>query len=1251
MPFRNNSCTICVLFVFVTFAAIASAAPDRILRPVDSRVTRVIPGNVHALTNAQDQGAVDPSLPLNYVILITKPSAAQQADLDRLLADQQNPSSPQFHKWLTPEQFGDRFGLSSADGSKVATWLRSQGLSVKQVARGRNWLAFGGKAAQVSTALHTSFHNFVTGGETHFANITDPAVPDALADVVWGFLGLNDFHLKSYVHLAPAPATAGLGPEYSSGGTHYLVPQDFATIYDIMPLYQQKIDGEGQSIAVVGVSDVDPNDLAAFRTTYGLPANNPVMLPYAGSDPGYNGAQVEGTLDVEWSGAIAPQATIYYVYGPDPFQAVFYAVDADVAPVISISYGGCELGYAADYYRSIAQQANALGITILGASGDSGAAGCDAQGDQMFATQGMSVDFPAVMPEVTGVGGTQFVEGNGSYWSATNSPQLGSALSYIPEAAWNESGDGGLLSGGGGASIFYSKPAWQSGPGVPSDAVRDVPDVAFSAALHDAYYITLSGNSVAVAGTSCAAPSMAGIVALLNQHEVTKGSQARPGLGNINPQLYRLAQSSPSVFHDVTSGSNVVPCAQGSPDCLTGSFGYQTRTGYDQATGLGSLDVSKLAEAWNTATDGVIVKLYLSATTLTVNDTLRMTAVVSAVSGSGTPTSTVDFSYLGSDLGSVSLSSNGTEQTANLSVPAYLVGSGVPTIYAVYSGDAEFSGGSATAVAQINVPSGAAAIVPVWPVTVWPLSPDAQGLSWQTSIQLSEMAGVAAIVTGFTIDGQAQSLSQYFPSPQIQPSGSVSVNIVFRNLAAPMTRTFGFAGVDSFGNHWSRQLQVTYMPPPPEEYFTLNATPLTVTQNVAADASCQWAAQLNVDDVGGYLNYITGLYVGGVDESNQIASIFGTTRIDAYGDAQGALCFGGITPPATDSILVILDNGYGQEVNVSFGGPPAKPVTLSATPSSVSLTANRTATNGVVTVNLSDPTQTWTASVYPANRTTAWLNASQLSGTGSGQIVLSATGTGFEPGVYRANIVIQSQNATPQYVTVPVMLVLGGSSGTAIASVGNAASFETAVSPGMLLSVFGTQLANTTAGTPGLPLPFTLNGVSVTVNGVAAPILYESAGQLNIQAPYTTGAGPAVLGVNNNGQIAGFQFQMSPSSPGVFADSKANLVPNSTVVQGVPTTLYLTGAGDVTPQIATGFAPDSGTPLQELPAPFLPLSVTIAGVPAFIDFAAIPYGLVGATQVNFQASTAVPLGVQPLVVTVNGVASKPVNVTVTASAN
>jgi uncharacterized protein (TIGR03437 family) len=1243
-----------VLLAGATGTAFAAPA-NRITHPVDDRLLWAVPGSIHRLAQAQfDQGPIDPQMRMNYIMLIVKPSPAQQAELDGLLADQQNPSSPQFHKWLTPEEFGNRFGLSAADSSKVAAWLRAEGLTVNRLARAQNWLAFSGTAGQVSKTLHTSFHSFQVDGETHFANTTAPSVPAALADVVGGFLGLNDFHLKSFARLVPAAlpsSISNMGPDDTSGSSHYLAPQDFATIYDIGPLYKQQIDGIGQSIAVVGDSDVLLTDIDAFRARYGLPVNDPLMIPYSDVDPGFNGSQVEGTLDLEWAGAIAPNATVYYVYGSDVFEAVIFAVDNDIAPIISISYGGCEVDFSISFYRSIAQEGNAEGITLLNASGDSGAAGCDQQGSEPFATRGLMVDFPAVMPEVTGVGGTEFVEGSGKYWSSVNSADFGSALSYIPEAAWNESGGNGLGAGGGGASLFYAKPAWQAGPGMPNDSARDVPDVALSAAGHDAYNITLSGKNVQVAGTSCAAPSMAGIVALLNQYQVTKGFQAQPGLGNINPQLYRLAQSSPSPFHDVTSGNNIVPCAQGSPNCLTGSFGYQAGPRYDQATGLGSVDVSALATAWNTAVNAANVNLSLSAPALTLNDTLNMVAVVAAASGKGTPTGRVDFSSGGLALGSGTLSSTSAGQAADLSFPAFMLGLGPSSITAVYSGDGAFSGSSATQQFQVNAPPGAAILV-TWPNTVWPSPPDALGLSWQTSIQLNDVAGVPAMVTSFTIDGQVQPLAQYFPSSSIPANGTVSVVTVFRNLAAPVTRTFAFAGVDSSGNTWSRTIPVEYMPVPPGEHFTLSATPLTVTQNTTADPACQWAVQLNIDDVGGYLNFITNLYNGGVDASSLIPSTFGTTLLDSYGDAQGTLCFGGITPPATDTVLVLLDDAYGQEVNISFSGPPANPGTLAAAPPSLSLAVTQASatTLASLTVNLSDQTQAWTASIFPANRTTAWLTASKLSGTGSGQIALTASGAGFEPGVYRATIVIQSQNAQPQYINVPVMFVLSGSaSGTAIGGIANAASFQSAVSPGMLLSVFGTQLANTTASASGNPLPFSTNGVSATVNGLAAPILFESPTQLNIQVPYTTGAGPAVLGVNNNGQIAGFQFQLSPSAPGIFADSNGNLAPNLTVQQGGITTLYFTGAGVVSPQIKTAFAPSSQTPVTQLPAPLLPLSVTVGGVPAFVYFGAIGPGLIGTTQVNFLVPASVPVGVQPLVVTVNGVASKAVNLAVTAS--
>ena len=561
-----------LLATSIGFARIAAAAaPDRVTRPVDATQTVTLNGNLAPQAQPQfDRGSVDDGMPMNYMVLLVQPSASQQADLEHLLANQQNPSSPFYRRWLSPEEFGNRFGLSPGDHSKVVAWLTSAGFTVTQSGRGRNWIAFSGTADRVSHAFGTPIHRFVVNGVTHYANTAHPSVPAALAEVVGGIQGLNDFHPRSMIDQ--------ISPVYTSGTSHYVVPQDWATIYDLTPLYQAGFNGTGQSIAVVGESDVPTTDISAFRARFGLVANNPKMVFYGGDDPGYNGAQIEGDLDLEWAGAIAPNATIYYVYGEDAFSAMIYAIDMDVAPVITVSYGGCEIEASVSGWRAIAQQANAQGITILNSSGDSGAAGCDPQGYLPYAASGLSVDFPAVLPEVTGVGGTQFVEGTGTYWASKNSTDYGSALSYIPEAAWNESSASGLASGGGGASALYAKPIWQTGPGVPADNARDVPDVAFSAAGHDGYYVNYNGTYYIVGGTSCSSPSFSGVVAILNQYQVSKGFQASGGLGNINPQLYRLAQSAPTAFHDVTAGSNVVNCAQGSPDCLGGSSGISDWT-------------------------------------------------------------------------------------------------------------------------------------------------------------------------------------------------------------------------------------------------------------------------------------------------------------------------------------------------------------------------------------------------------------------------------------------------------------------------------------------------------------------------------------------------------------------------------------------------------------------------------------------------------------------------------------------------
>jgi uncharacterized protein (TIGR03437 family) len=861
--------------------------------------------------------------------------------------------------------------------------------------------------------------------------------------------------------------------------------------------------------------------------------------------------------------------------------------------------------------------------------------------------------FPAVLPEVTGVGGTQFVEGGGAYWAAANSANSGSALSYIPEKAWNESDTTGLGATGGGVSRFYPRPAWQAGPGMPNDNFRHVPDVALSAADHDAYFINFLGSFGGVAGTSASAPSFAGIVALLNQYVVAKGQQAKPGLGNINPQLYRLAQSAPSIFHDTVAGDNLVSCAQGSPDCVAGTLGYSAAPGYDMATGLGSVDANALVTQWNTATNGVKVTLVSSAAKGTLNDTVDLTATVAAASGTGVPTGTVAFSANGIPLGSVPLTSGGTAVLP--AIPLYLLGVGASTVAAQYSGDAAFSSGGATTRVQVTLPAIGAAITMTGPSIVWPSFPDAQGPTWSTTLTVRESAGVPAMVTGFTIDGAAQPLSQYFPSPTIPANGTLSPIILFRNLTPPVTRTFGLTGVDATGLNWSRRLVVSYFPAPVTQNFTLMATPLVIAQNTSADPSCQWSTQINVDDQGGYLNTMTGFYVGGANSGVSLVSklvpIFGTTRVDAWGGLQGVLCFDGVTPGGVTNIEVDFASGLGEELTVSFTGPPAKPTRIAATPASIAMATSGSAQTAAASLNigLDDTSQSWTASVFPANRSTAWLSLSQISGTGPAQVVLTADRAGFEPGAYRAMIVIQSPNAIPQYINVPVMFVLGaGTSAPNILAVVNAATSQPGSSPGALVSVYGTNLAGTTAGAAGNPLPYTLGGVTATVNGLPAPLLYVSPNQINLQVPYAAGAGPAVIGVTSNGLAGGMQTQLVAASPGIFLDGNGNLAGNPVLKPGAGVALYATGVGEVSPQIKSAWSPTAGTSLSSLPKPILPVSVTVGGVPAFVTFLGITPGLVGTAQINFTVPLPVPAGQQPVVVTVAGVPSPAGNITVQA---
>jgi subtilase family serine protease len=590
----------CLLFcssVISVAVQLAAAQEDRVSGPIgDSRLVTLEGGANPRVRPENDRGAVDDDTRVDYMTLVFQPSPKQRRTLRDLLRALQDPLSPTYHKWLTPEQFGESFGASPGNLANVSAWLQSEGFTIESTARGRDWIVFSGTAGQVAKTFHAAIHHFEVNGKMHFANDTPPSIPAALREIVAAIRGLDDFY--------PEPLALAR-PFYNVLARIYtLAPADFGTIYDVTPLWNSGIDGTGQSIVIAGQATVDMNDIVIFREAFGLPNRTPQQILVGPPPAGSLEDTREADLDLEWSGATAPNAKLINVYARNAIDAVAYAVDNNLAPVISYSFGQCELALSdnsASALQLLAQQANAQGITWVAASGDGGAATCDYQ--QNLATHGLTVSFPASMPEVTGVGGTVL---NYSSNPTEYLAQSGTALSYIPEAAWNDtliSLYEGLypLSGGGGASTLYPQPYWQTEAGVPNNNARNLPDVAFAASPYVAPYLTISQKvQMPAGGTSASTPAFAGVLALLNHYLVTNGTLQQPGLGNINPMLYGLAGNVPQAFHDIVTGNNFVPCQPGSPNCGdNGLLGYQAGPGYDQVTGLGSIDVWQMVQNWN----------------------------------------------------------------------------------------------------------------------------------------------------------------------------------------------------------------------------------------------------------------------------------------------------------------------------------------------------------------------------------------------------------------------------------------------------------------------------------------------------------------------------------------------------------------------------------------------------------------------------------------------------------------------------
>lgn len=537
--------------------------PARVTEAVDDAKTVTLKGNVHPLARAEfDQGPVSDAMPATRMLVLLQRSPAQEASLRQLLDQQQDKSSPNYHAWLTPQQFATQFGPADADIQAITGWLQSHGFQNVKVGAGRTTIEFSGNAGQVRSAFHTDIHQFLVHGVQHMANVSDPQIPAALSPVIAGVSGLHNFRPKSLMHRAtnfqsteakvirtkPSVTFTGCGPN-GTEECYGVAPADFATIYNV----PSTLTGAGVNIAIVQDSNINLTDIQQFRSLFGLSNNFTASnIIFNGPDPGIQGPdsatfdEGEAVLDVEWSGAVAQAANIQLVVSEDSQTlgaagidlSAVYIIDNNIAPIMSESFGACEAALGTNgvqFYNDLWEQASTQGITVLISTGDSGSDTCDDGSGLDFSTSGLGISGIASTPFNVAMGGTDFQNGASPsvFWSTTGTATE-SAKSYIPEETWNSScaataTSGSLatctaaiinadslnelgidLTGGsGGQSAFptiNAKPAWQTSVVPSADTGRDIPDVSLFSAVNTSnndFYITCEQDTPSQNGDAC----------------------------------------------------------------------------------------------------------------------------------------------------------------------------------------------------------------------------------------------------------------------------------------------------------------------------------------------------------------------------------------------------------------------------------------------------------------------------------------------------------------------------------------------------------------------------------------------------------------------------------------------------------------------------------------------------------------------------------------------------------------------------
>jgi subtilase family serine protease len=746
-----------LLAAFVSLPAVAQLEPQVLVtQPISQNRLITLRGTVSPLAQARyDRGIVNESTPAQRLLLVLNRPPEREAAFQQYLKDLHTPGSPNYHHWLTPDQIGSRFGPGDADIDAVVNWLSGSGFRINRLSRARRFVEFSGNVGQINAAFHTEIHQYMVDGVLHHANATAIRIPQALSGIVAGLSPLSDSW--------PTPQFEEAGKGHYDASAHQFVPDfnlpsnwspllygvvpaDFYMQYNLNPLYSANVTGSGVTIGIIDESNIDLDVANAYRTVFGLKANQ-LQVVLDGGDPGANSSQIESYLDVELAGAVAPAATInLYLSAGSPYQdplvlAALRAVEDDHADILSISWGAAEqdLGVSGNqFWNALWEEAAAQGQTVLVSSGDTGQVP-----NQEYFFQGMRVG-PAVSglassPWDIAVGGTDFYYADyaagapsaSTFWNSSNDPATkGSLKAPITEQVWNDpfgldAISNGVqrnefgASGGGASSCIvldssnacvsgYAKPGWQSGPGVPADNVRDIPDVSLFAsngANYSGWAICDYEGSCApdaggnfgfdiVGGTSASAPAMAGIMALVVQKY---GRQ-----GQADTVLYPLSQQKPSAFHDITLGGNWDLCVQGDNDCTLNVAGlgaqagestvYSAGPGYDQASGLGSVDATQLVNNWNAISfASTTTTLQVSPSTAVHGTNVTLNASVLSSSGSGTPTGAVSIltnSTSPSNQSQTAITLSGGSGSSSLN---YLPG-GTYQLTAQYSGDGVYAG-------------------------------------------------------------------------------------------------------------------------------------------------------------------------------------------------------------------------------------------------------------------------------------------------------------------------------------------------------------------------------------------------------------------------------------------------------------------------------------------------------------------------------------------------------------------------------